>query len=162
MLRLAVVYGEHDPQRREDFVLRRVRAGRERIPVGPGNLLWSRVHVDDVARAVMAALDEPAARGEVFNICETTTVTVREWMAQILRAAGSGAELVTVADVPPESLTGTFGQHLLFSNEKARRVLGWEPGDPAESVARSVRWHLEHPPTAEDADFSADDRALES
>ena len=39
VLRLGFVYGEHDPQRREEFVLRRVRAGRTRIPVGAGTRL---------------------------------------------------------------------------------------------------------------------------
>lgn len=34
--RLPMVYGEHDGQRREEFILRRVRAGRARIPVGSG------------------------------------------------------------------------------------------------------------------------------
>ncbi len=32
VLRLAMIYGEHDPARREEFILRRVRAGRTRIP----------------------------------------------------------------------------------------------------------------------------------
>ena len=32
VLRLAMVYGPRDPQTREEFVLRRVRAGRDRIP----------------------------------------------------------------------------------------------------------------------------------
>ncbi|GAA2807741.1 NAD-dependent epimerase/dehydratase family protein [Saccharopolyspora taberi] len=161
VLRLGVVYGERDPQAREEFVLRRVRAGRGRIPVGPANLLWSRVHVDDVAQVVLAALDNPAARGEIFNICESTTVTIGDWMRQILDAAGHQAELVEVADVPPDLvLTGAPAQHLLFSNDKARRVLGWEPADPAVAVARSVRWHLAHPPADSDPDFSTDDRAL--
>ncbi len=35
VLRLSMIYGEHDGQRREEFILRRVRAGRQRIPVGP-------------------------------------------------------------------------------------------------------------------------------
>jgi nucleoside-diphosphate-sugar epimerase len=37
--RLPMVYGEHDGQRREEFILRRVRAGRPRIPIGPGTWL---------------------------------------------------------------------------------------------------------------------------
>jgi nucleoside-diphosphate-sugar epimerase len=41
VLRLPFTYGEHDYQRREEAILRRVRAGRTRIPVGPGTLLWS-------------------------------------------------------------------------------------------------------------------------
>lgn len=42
VLRLPMVYGPHDGQMREDIVLRRVRAGRRQMPIGTGNLLWSR------------------------------------------------------------------------------------------------------------------------
>ena len=41
-LRLSLIYGEHDGQRREEFVLRRVRAGRTRIPFGAGTSLDTR------------------------------------------------------------------------------------------------------------------------
>ena len=37
-LRLSMIYGEHDGQRREEFILRRVRAWR-RIPIGAGTSL---------------------------------------------------------------------------------------------------------------------------
>jgi hypothetical protein len=49
VLRLGAIYGERDPQRREEFILRRVRAGRKRIPVGAGTWLWTRGYVADVA-----------------------------------------------------------------------------------------------------------------
>src|SRR3984893_5269042 len=48
-LRLSLIYGEHDGQRREEFVLRRVRAGRLRIPFGAGTSLDTRCYVGDVA-----------------------------------------------------------------------------------------------------------------
>src|SRR5271165_1673962 len=44
-LRLAMIYGEHDGQRREEFILRRVRAGRRRIPFGAGTSLDTRCYV---------------------------------------------------------------------------------------------------------------------
>ena len=34
------------------------------------------------------------------------------------------------------------------------------PAGPAETIPRSVRWHLAHPPADPDQDFSPDDRAL--
>jgi nucleoside-diphosphate-sugar epimerase len=159
VLRLGFVYGEHDDQRREEFVLRRVRASRERMPVGAGTFLGSRCYVGDVASAVLAALDTPAASGEVFNVVEARTPTVLGWARAILAAAGSDLELVRVADdeLPDDlQLTKTWPQHLLFSSAKAQRVLGWTPGDPAETVPRSVRWHLAHPPEPS-GDFAADD-----
>src|SRR6266567_857084 len=66
--RLSLIYGEHDGQRREEFVLRRVRAGRLRIPFGAGTSLDTRCYVGDVASAVLAALDNASvAAGQVFN-----------------------------------------------------------------------------------------------
>lgn len=207
VLRLPMVYGEHDHQRREEFILRRVRAGRRRIPIGAGNWLWTRAYVGDVSAAVLACLDNPAVRGEVLNIGEPTVRTIRGWAAEILAAAGHDAELVTVPDAAvPEDLwlTKRIDQHLLIDCGKAVRLLnpphsapgpgqnsplgasarplrgvpapgsgrslpdgapapepvqGWHP-DPAAGLARSVAWHLAHPPADASDDFSADDTAL--
>ena len=164
VLRLSMIYGEHDGQRREEFVLRRVRAGRRQIPVGPGTALDTRCYVGDVASAVLAALDRPsAAAGEVFNVGDLATGTVRDYAVRILAAAGSGASLVTVPEsLAPEDLESTrsMAQHFLLDSRKAATVLGWQPSDPATTIPVSVRWHLDHPPPHADQDFSADDRAL--
>ena len=164
VLRLGAIYGERDPQRREEFILRRVRAGRKRIPVGAGTWLWTRGYVADVASAVLAALDAPAAAaGQVFNIGELATDTMREYAQRILRSAGSDAELVTVPDenVPADlAVTRSVAQQFLCDSGKLARTLGWQPADPELSVGRSVRWHLAHPPEPADADFTPDDRAL--
>lgn len=164
VLRLGMVYGAGDVQRREEFILRRVRAGRRRIPVGEGTWRWTRVYVGDVAGAALAVLNTPEAHGEVFNLGESTTPTVRDWVGQILAAADHDAVLVPVpAEVLPPDLimTGRIPQDLLAANDKARRVLGWEPGNQIEAIRRSVRWHLAHPPAHPDTDFTADDRALQ-
>jgi nucleoside-diphosphate-sugar epimerase len=161
VLRLGIVFGEHDSQAREDFVLRRLRHGRRRIPVGTGTLLLSRVWVRDVARAVAAAIERPEP-GEVFNIAERHTLPVKAWIEQILRAAGAEAELVTVPDdaLPPDlALTGA-SQHLLLDTHKARERLAFHPTEADAAVRRSVAWHLAHPPADDDTDFSADDGAL--
>jgi nucleoside-diphosphate-sugar epimerase len=168
VLRLAMIYGEHDHQRREEFVLRRVRAGRSQLPVGVGNWLWTRCSVGDVSAAVLACLGHSDVRGEVFNIGEPATRSMRGWASEILAVARDlGAldhdlELVTVPDpVLPEDLWMTRGvaQHVLVDCSKAVKMLDWHP-DPAAGLARSVAWHLAHPPADASADFSADDAAL--
>ena len=161
--RLPMVYGEHDGQRREEPILRRVRAGRTRIPIGAGTWLWSRGYVGDVAAGVRLALEADRAAGEILNLCEIRTWSFARWARQILDAAESSAELVRVPDdlLPDDlRLTGSVAQHLLVSAAKARALLGWEPRDAEETVPRSVRWHLAHPPSDPSPDFSADDRAL--
>jgi len=161
VLRLPMVYGPHDGQAREELVLRRVRAGRRHMPIGAGNLLWSRAHVDDVATAVLAALDTQRARGQVLNLGEKTTPTMRVWVEQIIAAAGADLQLVRVRDdlLPPDlAVLAAPAQHLLVDTRRAERLLDWNPGDPDERVTASVRWHLDNPATA---GWTEHDTALE-
>jgi nucleoside-diphosphate-sugar epimerase len=160
--RLPFVFGERDPQRREEPVLGRIRAGRSRIPVGVGTTLLTRGYVRDVARGVRLALESERARGEVFNLGEPRSWTVRTWLQRILDAAGSPATLVTVPDdaLPPDLALSGVLQHLLLDTTKARTVLGYTSTEPGDAVRRSVAWHREHPPPDGETDFGADDAAL--
>jgi len=164
-VRLPMVYGPHDYQLREEFILRRVRAGRRQIPFGAGMWLACRAYVRDVARGARLALESPTTAGMALNLCEDRTYSMTMWTRMILEAAGFEAELVSVSDESlPEDLkpTGTMTQHIAASANRARTLLGWTTSDPVESVRTTVRWHLANPPPESDADFSADDRALET
>jgi hypothetical protein len=68
VLRLPMVYGPFDYQRREEFVLKRVRAGRLRIPVGAANALLPIALVDDVGRGVVAAVEHRARGATIYNL----------------------------------------------------------------------------------------------
>ncbi len=163
VIRLPMVYGARDPQRREEPVLRRIRAGRSRLPIGPGNWLCTRGYVEEIARGVRLALELDGAAGEIFNLGEKQTPTQRGWIEQIVAAAGANIELVQVPEgsVPPDlGLTAALHQHVVADSSKAQRLLGWTHADPTEGVGQSVRWHLDNPPTNASADFSADDAAL--
>lgn len=163
VLRLGFVYGPHDQQRREEFILRRVRAGRRQIPIGAGNWLVSRLFVEDAARAIRLSAEAGDIGGEVFNVGELKSPTVRLWAQEILAAADSDAELVRVSDrlLPGDlRVTGAIGQPMLIDASKLRRRVGWVESPTATTVAASVAWHLQHPPLGAPADFSEDDRAL--
>ena len=162
-LRLPMVYGEHDYRRREEYLLRRVRAGRQRIPFGSGMWLACRVYVRDMVRGARLALEAPSTAGMALNLCEDRTFSMAMWSRMIMESAGSNAELVRVADdALPEDLkpTGTMTQHIAATAFRARTLLGWNTSDPAEALRTTVRWHLDNPPPTQDLDFSADDRAL--
>ena len=162
-LRLPMVYGERDYQRREEFLLRRVRAGRHRIPFGSGMWLACRVYVRDMARGARLVLESPSTAGMALNLCEDRTYSMAMWSRMVLDAARSNAELVKVADeVLPEDLkpTGTMSQHICASSHRARTLLGWTTSDPRETLSTTVRWHLDNPPPDADMDFSSDDLAL--
>jgi len=163
ILRLGVVYGEHDYQRRFEPVLRRIRAGRRELPIGTGGFLWSRVYCGDVARAVLAALASDQTVGECLNIVETQTAPMRLFYEQVIRAAGARLDLVRVPDELLSAdleTTGALSQHLLASPAKAGELLGWRATADGEVLRRAVGWHLNHPPADPDPDFSADETAL--
>lgn len=160
--RLPMVYGEHDYKRREEFILRRVRAGRTRIPVGAGSFRWSRGYAPEIARGLRLAL-ERADAGDAFNLAEPEGAPVGQWVGAILEAARHDAALVRVADehVPEDlGLTTTIPQDWWVDSTKAREQLGWTHAPWRPCVARSVAWHLENPPAGGTEDFGADDAAL--
>jgi len=162
VLRLPIVFGEHDYLVREEFVLGRLRAGRKRIPVGAANLLFTRGYVGDMALAARLAIGSPRP-GQIYNIGEARTASIGLWMRQIARAAGSEIELVRVPDesLPADlRLAGTFSQHMLVDTTLSREELGVFGIDPDEALRRSVRWHLDHPPAGTVPDYAVDDAAL--
>ena len=163
VVRLPMVYGPRDGQRREWFLLRRVVAGRKRIPTGSGSWLSAKGYVADIARGIRLALESDEARGEIFNLSETRTYPMAQWAQMILDAAGSDAELVRVPDdkLPDDlGVLGTIPQHLLCDSGKARRMLAFADTDPRTALQTTVAWHLSNPPQVADPGFEADDEAL--
>jgi nucleoside-diphosphate-sugar epimerase len=167
-LRLPMVYGPFDYQRREEPILRRVRAGRMQIPVGAMNATLPMGLVHDVARGIVAATTADGIGGEIFHLCEEQARPAALWARQVLLAAGSDCELVTVPEnIQPADLKllGTIAQPFVADTSKARRRLGYTDTPWVEAIARSVAWHLAHPPVTpegEDPGFASDDAALTS
>jgi UDP-glucose 4-epimerase len=146
--RLPMAYGEHDYKRREEFVLRHVRAGSKRIAVGPGTFLWSRGYAPELARGLRLAA-ERADPGEVFNLAERECAPIRLWIEEILAAAEHDTELVQVpADQVTDdmALTKTIPQPWQLDSTKAATHLAWIHAPWRDCVHRSVRWHLDNPP----------------
>ena len=104
VMRLPMVYGEHDYQRREEYILRRVRAGRKRIPFGAGNWLPCRGYVRDIANGIRLALESDVARGLPLNLCEDRTHSVHLWSHMILAAARATVRAIRVT-LPPVLMT---------------------------------------------------------
>jgi nucleoside-diphosphate-sugar epimerase len=104
VLRLPMVYGEREKLRRQEWVLRRIRAGRRRMPIREGaTWLTCREYLRDVARAMRMAMEGRLAG--VYNVCDARSYSVRMWARLIADAAGADMEFVRVPDrvLPPTS-----------------------------------------------------------
>jgi nucleoside-diphosphate-sugar epimerase len=81
------------------------------------------LHVDDLVNAMIAALDNPAAYGELFNVAMDQPVDYGA-LADILEASGDRQR----RDIPTP-----FHSNWL-DNSKARMVLGWQPEIDVEGL----------------------------
>jgi nucleoside-diphosphate-sugar epimerase len=74
------------------------------------------VHVDDVVEAILAALDQPAARGELFNIAMDEPVDYGEVASYLRQTRG-----LPSIDIPSP------WHSTWMDNSKAKFRLGWQP-----------------------------------
>ena len=93
ILRPSVLFGPHDAFLRTLDAISRLPL----IPLfGRGDTKLQPVHVDDVAMAVLHAMDDPAAAGQIFELGGAGTYRYREILALVLAARGRNRWLVPV------------------------------------------------------------------
>ena len=124
IFRLGGIYG---PGR---SALDRVRSGERSVWVKPGQV-FGRIHVDDIASALMAALDRPDAQG-VFNL-------VDDWPSDQAEVAQGAAALLNERaledrtfdpDAVSPMLASFYRECRRVSNVRAKAVLGWRLAHP--------------------------------
>jgi len=99
------------------------------------------VHIRDVVKAWMLALDCPAAYGEVFNLGTGVSRSINELADVTLAALGRSRDNypVAYARVRPGDQ-----RHMAADIEKARAVLGWQPQVLFEQgMVETIRWAME-------------------
>jgi 2-alkyl-3-oxoalkanoate reductase len=105
------------------------RLQRRQLPlVGGGAAVWSFLHIDDAARAVLAAID--AERG-VYNVVDDDPAPVREWLPALARTIEAPAPL-RLPGMLARPLCGPYGVSVMTrgdgaSNQRAKQTLGWSP-----------------------------------
>jgi nucleoside-diphosphate-sugar epimerase len=136
-LRLFSTYGPDD---NEDWLIptlisTMLRGERPRTTLG--TQYWDWLHVDDVARGLLAAAVTPEAQG-VFNLGSGEAVQVREAIEAIRDLAAPEMELV-FGEVPfrPDQV-----MHMQANIERLRTATGWEPQIAfADGIAATVAWY---------------------
>jgi nucleoside-diphosphate-sugar epimerase len=140
ILRLPMVYGPNDPQRRIGGYLERLRASGSTLRLNALEAAWrcTRGYVEDVAWAIrLAALDERAA-GETFNVGEGEALSEVEWIRAIAGVARWPGQVISDPDAPP-SLRAQWATHLIVDTGRIRAVLGYrEPIGRQEGLHRSI------------------------
>jgi nucleoside-diphosphate-sugar epimerase len=107
---------------------------RRRLPiVGRGEGVWSFIHVDDAARATVAAL----AQGDSgpYNVVDDDPAPVAEWLPALADALGA-ARPRRVPALIARIAAGSYGVATMTraqgaSNELAKHELSWTPEHPS-------------------------------
>ena len=96
----------------------------------PGQV-FSRVHVDDIASGVMAAMTGDAPRG-AYNLADDLPCSqnaVIEEACRLLGVEPPPLQTIDEAGLSPMA-RGFYAENRRVANGKARRVLGWQPRYP--------------------------------
>lgn len=105
------------------------QARRRQLPVvGRGTGVWSFIHIDDAARATVAALGGPPG---VYNVVDDDPAPVHEWVPAFCAAVGAPRPL-RIPSMLARLAAGGYGVLTMTraegaSNERAKRALGWSP-----------------------------------
>jgi nucleoside-diphosphate-sugar epimerase len=115
-------------------MLARLRQPGRFAVIGRGDNLWDVIHVDDVARALVDAL-ERAPAGEIYHAADDEPIAYRDFMALSAQALGVGPPRRVPAWVARlaagSSAVTAVVRSARTSNAKLKRELGWAPRYPS-------------------------------
>jgi nucleoside-diphosphate-sugar epimerase len=106
----------------------RIAQGKARRIDLPGQV-FSRIHVDDLARGVVAGLHAPPGPYNLADDLPASQNAVIEEACRLLGGAPPPLQSLEEAGLSPQA-RGFYAENRRVANGKARRVLGWEPRFP--------------------------------
>lgn len=167
VLRMPILYGPHDPQRRLLRYVRRMADGRDAIILDArvAALRWSRSYVENAAAAVCLAVRDDRASGRTLNVAATQTPTEAEWVALVAEAFEWNGAIVSI---PPEQLPESLrsrlpvAQDLSVATDRLRELGYQEPVSLREGLLRSVDWERQQELSEDPPDYTAEDQVLAS
>jgi 2-alkyl-3-oxoalkanoate reductase len=126
VLRYGMFYGPGTQFDRDGLFSAMIRRRLFPLPTGAPSF-FGFVHVDDAARATVAALDGPVG---VFNVVDDVPAPTTEWMPLLAELLGAKRPHSV-----PRSVVRLFGSYATYllcrqagvSNQRARDELGWVP-----------------------------------
>lgn len=151
IFRYPYVYGPRQVLPREWSVVRRILDRRPFIILADGGgMLMTHGYIDNVAHAVMLAVDRPTiAAGKIYNCGDDRQFSLRQVVDIIGDELGHRLDIVNVPEAaafPARGISLNMPQsHLLVDTHRIRAELGYRDVIDAETALRqTARWYVEH------------------
>lgn len=151
ILRLPMVYGPGDRQRRFRWAIEPMLEGRDRLEIPRAWAHWQTTYgyVDNVAAAIARVVGSPHASRRVFNVAEPGSVSQIEWARRFAAALAWSGRIE-----PTNDSTHPFARRLadldlsvplLVSDARLRATFGsFEVIDEATALARTIERERSH------------------
>ena len=135
--------------RREDFIPD-ILAGKTLDLPDDGQALLQPIHVVELARSFLLAVERPMSVGHIYNICLEKAVPIRRYLE--ITAAALGREVsvnyapldemvAKYADAAQEIGLRFFATHMCYDIRKAREQIGYVPRvTTEEAIEETARW----------------------
>jgi nucleoside-diphosphate-sugar epimerase len=137
------------------------------LPRGAGQRLRF-LDVRDLARVVRQLLESRPPREAIYNLAQPETVTLRELVEGIARAAGVEPRIVEASweEIAASGIDPWFSPYAgawvsWLDPARAGAELGFLGARPAEYLPDAVRWHLDHRPAESHPGYEHRARELE-
>lgn len=171
ILRLPVVFGPGDRQRRFGWLIRPMMDKRPAVFVGRDRAAWRRTYgyVEDVGHAIALAATHPAASRQTYNVGYEDHPTEREWIARFAEHLGWTGQLVETAGPSPgesaiRSANLDLRYPLVISTRKHSIDFGYaEPTELWSALDRTIEDEMRQPrPSHLDQQYFAEDALLKA
>jgi nucleoside-diphosphate-sugar epimerase len=168
-VRPVYIYGPQNYNPLEAWFFDRIVRDRP-IPIpGDGLHITQLGHIQDLADAMVAMVDNPQAIGQIYNISGERFVSLKGLALACIAATGKSPDQVPLVPYDPKAFD--FGkrkafpiraQHFFATIEKAKQDLNWQPQfDLVAGLKDSFQTdYLAHGKDQLDVDFSLDEQIL--
>jgi nucleoside-diphosphate-sugar epimerase len=150
--RYPVVYGPYQALPREWCIVKRILDGRPHIILPDDGLsLLSVGYAENLAHALLLAVDQPGkAQGEIFNCCDSQTLTLRQMVEIIAEGLSHQWRIVSMPyelAIPARPLImQPLTTHRLMDISKLQTLLGYDDiVKPQDALQRTAQWLVDNP-----------------
>lgn len=141
IIRLGMVYGENDPNRRFADSIQKMVSGAKSIEIARGvaDFRACKSYVENIAHGIALAAIKGQA-GEIYNLADKWVFAERKWL-ELLTEKLNWSGKITILD--EEILDINTEQHFTLNTDKIRKSLGYKEIASIDcALSNTIEWEL--------------------